>query len=92
MKSFVYIVNVTSRSRSGTTYKRVTLYQIKRNRLHLVGRRDFYCEDDFQAAFILAEEKKVLPRRAFARYEHTGSPKYNAWSLREAKIASFHQL
>lgn len=92
MKSFVYIVNVTSRSRSGTTYKRVTLYQIKRNKLHLVGKRDFYCEDDFQAVFILAEEKKVLPRKAFARHEHSNSYKYHSWSLREDKIAHFHQL
>lgn len=93
MKSFVYTIRVKSRSRGGIEYKTVRLWRVKRNVLTLIGDRDFTFEDDFQAAFAFAEERKLLPRRAFARYSHSNSHVYgNAWSLREAGIATFYKV
>lgn len=91
MKHFLFTIKVTSQSRSGITYKRVSLWRVQRNKPVYLGSYDYHSEADSQAALSAVKKYKALPARYFKDDACRGR-EYGAMSLFNDGIAEFHQL
>ena len=89
-----FIVAQTTRAKRGTTYTETTLWIIKRNVPVKLGTRVSTFESAGQAVMNCAAAKgatAILPKEAFVE-SPLGGYKHTPWSLKEAGIATFHEL
>lgn len=87
MKSFLYRISDVRRGRgNGVTTYQCELWQIKRNRVHFIGKREHTFESEFQAAMNTMQQFKVLPANTF-RPNQFGGHHHNAPSLEAEGIA-----
>lgn len=69
MKHFAFQITEQGMRRGKTcTEKCIVVWQIKRNRMVKVATRHYHCESDFQAFMNTAEQKKLMPLKAFERH------------------------
>ena len=92
MKHFIYTIHKKWPRNQGYADCTVRLYVIKRGEPVFLKERPYNHEDDFQAAYITAEQCKALPRKYFERHPLSNSCVWHSLSLKEAKVASFHNL
>lgn len=93
MLHFIYTYSETERpKRNGHTYKTVTVFRIKRNRIVRVGTSTDTFVDEFQLVRMCLEENKALPKKAFERHPMGGWMFGNSWALKEAGIADIQRI
>lgn len=94
MRTFIYTYNEVERpKRNGHTYKTVRIFRIKRNKPVFVAEATDTFVDPFQLVLQTLEEKKALPRKAFARNPASNSCVYGtAWAMKEAGIADIQRI
>lgn len=74
MKSFVYQITYGKINRSGWRKNKVTVWQIKRNRLHLLfADHEYTFKNEFQAVLeaLQAHYPKLLPKQMYERSKST---------------------
>lgn len=90
MKHFAYTYSEHT-PRGGHTRKTVRLYVIRRNVPVFLGTMTDTFVDQNQLVMMAMQAFKALPAKAFDRHP-SGGMKHTTWTLKEAGIATVHQL
>lgn len=90
MKHFIAIHSEHTARGGHTTYT-VRLYRVTGNAPKLLGKLSEQFVSQGQLTMMAMEKFKALPAKHFAR-NHVGAHAHTPWTLKEAGIATIHQL